>query len=75
MLEETSPKGASFFVAQPIKSCTACPLGQQEGGFLPSKRRYLEVETRNKIAFHFPKKRSRGGLGKEFHSLEPRPSS
>lgn len=68
-------KGTFFFIAWPIKACSAGPLGQQEWGFLTSKRCYLEAETRNKISFHFPKKRSRGGLGKEFHSLEPCPSS
>lgn len=58
-----------------MKACSACPPGQQEWGFLLSKGGFVSGEAGDRIAFHFPKKRSWDGLGKGIHSWEAFTSS
>lgn len=59
---------------EPIKTCSACPLGQQEG-VSSSKAGYVWGKVSDRIAFHFPKKNTWDGLGKRLHSQEAFTSS
>lgn len=54
-MEGTPPKGTFLPKAQPIKVCSARPLGQQEQEFLLSKWGYFCGEAGDRITFHFPK--------------------
>lgn len=61
--------GTFWVKAEPIRACSACPLGQK-GGVSSSEAGYVWGKVSDRIAFDSPKKNTWDGWGKGLHSQQ-----